>query len=81
MKTVISLYVILQERRYGHGPRQDMIAGAMISNTLTEKNPWAEVSIHYAYADLHDHNTLNAIQDGSTSRGGVAFGMAFPCLH
>jgi hypothetical protein len=70
--------MILQARRYGHGPGQDMNAGATIFNTLTEKKPWAEVRYTMPTLIWHDHNTLNAIQDGSTSRGGVAFGMAFP---
>jgi len=34
-------------------------------------------SIHYRKADLHDHNTLNAIQDEFSDQH-VVFGMAFP---
>jgi len=33
--------------------------------------------IHYLHADLHDYNTLNAIQDRFADRH-VVFGMAFP---
>ena len=77
MKTVISLYDFT-----GEAVRPWAEAGYEcwcydIQHTY-RKEAVGRGSIHYAYADLHDHNTLNAIQDGSTSRGGVAFGMAFP---
>jgi hypothetical protein len=76
MKTVVSLYDFT-----GEAVRPWAEAGYEcwcydIQHTY-RKEAVGRGSIHYAYADLHDHNTLNAIQDGSTSRGGVAFGMAF----
>jgi hypothetical protein len=80
MKTVISLYDFT-----GEAVRPWAEAGYEcwcydIQHTY-RKESVGRGSIHYAYADLHDHNTLNAIQErlDIQRRRGIRHGL--PCLH